>query len=32
MPREFLKRMEREYPELLKPRWNEFERPIPFDL
>lgn len=32
LPREFLDRMEREYPELLKPRWGEFERPIPFEL
>ena len=32
LPREFLDRMEREYPELLEPRWGEFERKIPFDL
>lgn len=32
LPREFLDRMEREYPELLEPRWGEFERPVPFDL
>ncbi len=32
LPREFLDRMEREFPELLEPRWGEFERPIPFDL
>ena len=32
LPREFLDRMEREYPELLEPRWGEFDRPIPFDL
>lgn len=32
LPRELLERMEREYPELLEPRWQEFERPIPFDL
>lgn len=31
LPREFLDRMEREYPELLEPRWGEFERKIPFD-
>ena len=32
LPREFLDRMEREYPELLEPRWGEFKRPIPFEL
>jgi len=32
LPREFLARMEREYPELLEPRWHEFERPVPFEL
>ncbi len=32
LPREFLDRMEREYPELLEPRWGEFDRPIPFEL
>lgn len=32
LPREMLDRLEREYPELLEPRWNEFERPIPFDI
>jgi hypothetical protein len=32
LPREMLDRMEREYPELLEPRWDQFERPIPFDL
>ena len=32
LPREILDRLEREYPELLEPRWNEFERPIPFEL
>ena len=32
LPREMLERMEREYPELLQPRWDEFERPIPFEL
>ena len=32
LPVEFLRRAEREFPELLKPRWQEFERPIPFPL
>jgi hypothetical protein len=32
LPQELLGRMEREYPELLEPRWDEFERPIPFKL
>jgi hypothetical protein len=32
LPREMLNRLEREYPELLEPRWGEFERPIPFDV
>lgn len=32
LPREMLERMEREYPELLEPRWGEFERPIPFKV
>ena len=32
LPREMLERMEREYPELLEPRWEEFDRPIPFEL
>jgi hypothetical protein len=32
LPLEFLRRTEREFPELLKPRWQEFERPIPFPL
>ena len=32
LPREMLDRLEREYPELLAPRWDEFERPIPFEL
>jgi hypothetical protein len=32
LPREILARMEREYPELLVPQWDMFERPIPFDL
>ncbi len=30
LPHEFLERTEREYPELLAPRWSEFEKPIPF--
>jgi hypothetical protein len=30
LPVEFLRRTEREFPELLKPRWQDFERPIPF--
>ncbi len=32
LPVEFLQRTEREFPELLKPRWQEFDRPIPFPL
>jgi hypothetical protein len=32
LPREFLARTEREYPELLAPRWGEFDRPIPFPV
>ena len=32
LPREMLDRMEREYPELLEPRWEDFEKPIPFEL
>lgn len=32
LPRELLDRMEREYPELLSPRWDEFERPVPFEI
>ena len=32
LPVEFLNRTEREFPQLLKPRWQEFERPIPFPL
>ena len=32
LPREMLDRLEREYPELLEPQWNQFERPIPFEL
>jgi hypothetical protein len=32
LPAEFRRRTEREFPELLAPRWKEFERPIPFPL
>lgn len=32
LPAEFLRRTEREFPELLEPRWQEFQRPIPFAL
>ncbi len=32
LPVDFLRRTEREFPELLAPRWKEFERPIPFPL
>jgi hypothetical protein len=32
LPPEFLRRTEREFPDLLQPRWREFERPIPFPL
>ncbi len=32
LPREILERLEREYPQLLEPRWDQFERPIPFEL
>ena len=32
IPREMLDRMEREYPELLEPRWSEFDTPIPFEI
>jgi len=30
LPREFLARTEREHPELLGPRWSEFDRPVSF--
>lgn len=30
LPREFLARTQREYPELLGPRWQEFDRPVSF--
>ena len=32
IPREMLDRMEREYPELLQPRWEDFEKPVPFKI
>ncbi len=32
LPREMLERMEREYPELLAPRWTEFDKPAPFEI
>lgn len=32
LPQELLGRMEREYPELLKPRWEEFDRPVGFEV
>lgn len=32
LPREMLDRMEREYPELLAPRWDEFDKPAPFEI
>lgn len=32
LPREILARLEREYPELLVPRWDDFDSPIPFEL
>ena len=32
LPREMLARLEREYPELLAPRWSDFDKPIPFEL
>lgn len=32
LPRELLDRMEREYPELLQPRWDEFKKPVPFEI
>lgn len=30
LPREFLERTEREHPELLSPRWDEFNNPVSF--
>ncbi|MEQ8736812.1 MAG: hypothetical protein RIC29_17955 [Rhodospirillaceae bacterium] len=32
LPREILDRMEREYPELLQPRWDDFDSPVPFEI
>jgi hypothetical protein len=32
LPREMLGRLEREYPELLVPRWDDFDKPIAFEL
>ena len=32
LPREILERLEREYPELLAPRWDDFYKPVPFDI
>ena len=32
IPREMLTRMEREYPELLAPRWSEFDKPVAFKI
>jgi hypothetical protein len=32
LPVDFLRRTEREFPELLRPRWQLFDRPIPFPL
>lgn len=32
IPSEMLNRLEREYPELLEPRWGEFEKPVPFKI
>jgi len=32
IPREMLNRMEREYPELLEPRWSEFDKPVAFKI
>lgn len=32
IPREMLDRMEREYPELLQPRWEDFEKSVPFEI
>ena len=32
LPREFLDRMERDHPELLEPRWGEFDKPAPFEI
>lgn len=32
LPREILDRLEREYPELLEPRWDDFDKPVPFEI
>jgi hypothetical protein len=32
LPREILERLEREYPELLAPRWEDFDKPAPFKI
>ncbi len=32
LPREILDRMEREYPELLQPRWDDFDSTVPFEI
>ncbi len=32
IPREMLDRLEREYPELLEPRWSDFDKPVPFEI
>jgi hypothetical protein len=32
IPKEMLVRLEREYPELLEPRWGEFDKTVPFKI
>jgi hypothetical protein len=32
LPHEFRSRVERERPDLLKPRWSEFDRTLPFEI
>lgn len=32
IPQEMLSRLEREYPELLAPRWGEFDKPVAFKI
>jgi hypothetical protein len=32
IPREMLDRLQREYPELLSPRWEDFDKPVPFEI
>jgi hypothetical protein len=32
LPREYLDRVRKEYPELLKPRWSEFDKPVAFKI